>query len=67
MKKKEDKLSILEGKLRQPIHISYISKYILKTTEEETRAVLQQGIDNGVIEESGYAKDYYVLKGFKVK
>jgi len=67
MKKKEDKLSILEGKLRQPIHISYISKYILKTTVEETKEILKQAIEENIIEESGYAKDYYVLKGFKVK
>lgn len=65
MKKKVDKLSILEGKLRQPIHISYISKYILKTTVGETREILKQAIEEGVIEESGYVKDYYVLKGFK--
>jgi len=67
MKKKVDKLSILEGKLRQPIHISYISKYILKTTVGETREILKQAIEEGVIEESSYAKDYYVLKGFKAK
>lgn len=52
----------LLGKLRQPIHIDYISKYILKESIKETKQVLDKLIEEGVIEESKYAKDYYVVK-----
>ena len=53
---------LLNTKLRQPIHISYISKYILKMTENETKKILDELIDEGVIEESSLAPNYYVNK-----
>ena len=52
----------LLSKLRQPVHIDYISKYILRIDEDETRIVLNKLLDENVIEESIYAKDYYVIK-----
>lgn len=52
----------LLSKLRQPVHIDYISKYILRIPENETRIVLNKLLDENVIEESIYAKDYYVNK-----
>ena len=52
----------LLSKLRQPIHISYISQYILRTSEEETRETLNQLIKEDVIEESMFAKDYFLIK-----
>ena len=50
---------LLNTKLRQPVHISYISKYILKLTEKETKKILHKLIDEGVIEESPLAPGYY--------
>jgi hypothetical protein len=50
---------LLNSKLRQPVHISYISKYILKMTEKETKEILNKLIDEGVIEESQLAPGYY--------
>jgi phosphoribosyl-ATP pyrophosphohydrolase len=50
---------LLNTKLRQPVHISYISKYILKMTEKETKEILNKLIEEGVIEESPLAPDYY--------
>ena len=50
---------LLNSKLRQPVHISYISKYILKMTEKETKEILNKLIEEGVIEESLLAPDYY--------
>lgn len=50
---------LLNTKLRQPVHISYISKYILKMTEKETKEILDKLIDEGVIQESPLAPDYY--------
>jgi hypothetical protein len=35
---------LLNSKLRQPIHISYISKYILKMTDKETKKILDEMI-----------------------
>ena len=50
---------LLNSKLRQPVHISYISKYILKMTEKETKEILDKLIDEGVIQESTLAPGYY--------
>ena len=52
----------LLSKLRQPIHIDYISKYILKVSEDDARIELNKLIEENIIEESKYAKDYYVIK-----
>jgi hypothetical protein len=52
----------LLSKLRQPIHIEYIAKYILKVSEDDARIELNKLIEENVIEESKYAKDYYVIK-----
>lgn len=53
---------LLNSKLRQPVHISYISKYILKKTEEETKEILTQMIEENLIEESPLASNYFVNK-----
>lgn len=53
---------LLNSKLRQPVHISYISKYILKMTEKETKKILDEMISDGLIEESPMASEYYVNK-----
>ena len=52
----------LLGKLRQPIHIDYISKYILRESIEETMNIINKLVEDNIIEESKYAKDYYVVK-----
>jgi hypothetical protein len=53
---------LLMSKLRQPVHISYISKYILKETEEVTQKILNELINENQIEESPLSKGYYVVK-----
>ena len=59
----DDKVKkLLNSKLRQPVHISYISKYILKKTEKETKEILSQIIEENLIEESSLASNYYVNK-----
>ena len=50
----------LTDKLRQPIHISYISKYILKLDEEKTKQQLDILISEGYIKESTLSGGYYV-------
>jgi len=62
MNQSKETVRLLEGKLRLPIHINYISQYILKLPIEETREVLNKMIEEGKIVESKYASDYYVLK-----
>ena len=52
----------LLAKLRQPIHIGYISQYLLNLPMEETQKEIDNLISDGVIEESKYAKEYYVIK-----
>ena len=59
----EDKTKkLLNSKLRQPVHINYISKYILKLSEKETKMILNELINEGVLEESSLAPGYYVNK-----
>jgi DNA-binding Lrp family transcriptional regulator len=59
----DDKITkTLMSKLRQPIHINYIASHILRVTEEETRTILNKLMEDGIIEESKYANDYYVIK-----
>jgi hypothetical protein len=50
----------LMDKLRQPIHISYISKYILKQSLEETKQQLDVLISEGYIKESNLSEGFYV-------
>lgn len=50
----------LMDKLRQPIHISYISKYILKLNEVETKKQLNMLMSEGYIKESNISEGYYV-------
>ena len=58
----EKVVKTLMGKLRQPIHIDYISKYILKESLEETKKIINKLVEDDIVEESKYAKDYYVVK-----
>ena len=58
----EKVIKTLLGKLRQPIHIDYISKYILRESVEETMNIINKLVEDNNIEESKYAKDYYVVK-----
>lgn len=52
----------LLAKLRQPVHISYISQYLLKLPLGETQKEIDKLISEGLVEESKYAKEYYVIK-----
>ena len=59
----DDKVTkTLMSKLRQPIHINYIASHILRVSESETRTILNKLMEDGIIEESKYANDYYVVK-----
>jgi len=57
----QQKTKLLLSKLRLPIHIDYICEFITNDTYENTKKILQELIDNGTVEESKTAKDYYVL------
>jgi hypothetical protein len=50
----------LMDKLRQPIHINYISKYILKQDIDETKKQLDILISEGYVKESTLSSGYYV-------
>lgn len=50
----------LMDKLRQPIHISYISKYILKKDIDETKQQLDILISEGYVKQSNISEGYYV-------
>lgn len=50
---------LLYSKLRQPVHISYIAKYILKESEKKTREILDRLMEEGKVKESHLSKGYY--------
>lgn len=52
----------LLSKLKLPIHITFISNHILKTSMTETEKLINEMVDEGMIEESKYGKGYYVIK-----
>jgi hypothetical protein len=52
----------LLSKLRLPIHVTYITNHILKTSMIETEKLIGEMIEEGLIEESKYGKGYYVIK-----
>jgi hypothetical protein len=58
----EKEIKLLESKLRQPIHITYISEHILKKDLDETRNILNILISEGRIVESEVSKGYYKVK-----
>jgi len=58
----EKKLSSLLSKLRQPLHISYISKYLIKEDMETTQKQLDDLVEQGLIIESPLASKYYVVQ-----
>jgi flagellar motor switch protein FliM len=59
----DEKLTkLLTGKLRQPIHIDYISRYIIQKPIEETIQIIDKLVSQNILEESKYGKDYYVTK-----
>lgn len=51
----------LFAKLRSPLHFTYISKYVLKMDEAQTRKVLDELIVYGEIEESPMSKNYFSI------
>lgn len=53
-------IKALMDKLRQPIHITYISKYILKKDVDETKKQLDILISEGYIKESDLSEGFYV-------
>jgi hypothetical protein len=53
-------IKTLMDKLRQPIHISYISNYILKKDMDETKQQLDILISEGYIKESNLSEGFYV-------
>ena len=52
----------LLSKLRKPIHVSFISKHLVKLPMNQTMVIINEMVEEGLIEESVYGKDYYVLK-----
>ncbi len=57
-----ERMNMLTGKLRVPIHINYISDYILCQSTDNTRIILKPLINRDLIEVSKHSDDYYVLK-----
>jgi adenine C2-methylase RlmN of 23S rRNA A2503 and tRNA A37 len=52
-------------KLRQPVHIDYISKNILHKDMDETIKYVTELTEQGVLIQSEYGKDYYTTKNGK--
>lgn len=59
---KEKDLKKLLSKLRRPVYIGYIGKYILHTDLQETKVIIDQLVKEGYIEEDPSFPGYYVTK-----
>ena len=60
MKKNTSPTEILLAKLETPIHINYISEYILRVGLDETKKRIKNLIKDELVKESEYGKGYYV-------
>jgi len=56
---------ILLAKLRRPIHVSFISKHLVRLPMSETMDIINEMVIEDLIEESKYGKGYYVVKSMK--
>lgn len=54
-----DRINLLLSKLRQPVHISFIASNILREPISKTKEILDDLKNEGIIEESELAKDYF--------
>lgn len=61
MRRQKSDFELLAPKMRQPIHITYLAKYILKKTLKETQEVINRGVEQGIFEEVKF-NGYYKLK-----
>ena len=61
MHRQKSDFELLAPKMRRPIHITYLAKYILKKTIEETQEVINRGVEQGIFEEVKF-NGYYKLK-----
>lgn len=55
-------LTLLLSKLRRPLHIDYISKFILNKSIAETKEILKELVSKNLIEVSDENDNYYVIK-----
>lgn len=62
MRKNTTQTESILSKLERPIHISYISEYILKLPMDMTQTKINDLVEKGFLEESQYGKGYYVRK-----
>ena len=61
----EKELKLLQSKLRRPVHISFISEYILDKDMDSTRKIINALKVLGYIVESDIAEDYYKINNEK--
>ena len=52
---------LLQSKLRRPVHISFISEYILDKDMDTTRKIINELKVLGYVVESDMAEDYYKI------
>lgn len=57
----EKELKLLQSKLKRPVHISFISEYILDKDIDTTRRIINELKVLGYVIESEIAEDYYKI------
>ena len=61
----DKELKLLQAKLRRPVHISFISEYILDKDMVTTQKIINELKVLGYIIESEIAEDYYKINDEK--
>lgn len=52
----------LQKNLKNPMYLGCIADYLLKKSREETQEIIDKLVDEGLVEESRFAKKYYFFK-----
>jgi hypothetical protein len=53
---------VFDRELKIPCHVNYIADRVFKLSKEETMIIINEMVENGLLEESPFAKNYYKIK-----
>jgi len=60
MDKKTEKL--FQKELKIPCHLNHIADRVFRLSREETKVIISQMLESGLLEESPFSKNYYKIK-----
>jgi hypothetical protein len=55
---------LIDKELRIPCHLNHIADRVFKLPRVETQSIIQNMLEYGILVESKFAKNYYLLKEY---